>query len=67
MKLNPNTTLGEYYEFCQRKITINFSLINKNKERMEVINRFTKPNMPIWAAIVASTSMPYLFSDFSIQ
>jgi predicted acylesterase/phospholipase RssA len=34
---------------------------------MEIINRFTRPNMPLWAAIVASTSMPYLFPEFCFQ
>ena len=61
MNLNVNTTLSQFYEFGYRKITLNFALINKNKERIELFNRFTRPNMPIWAAIVASTSLPYLF------
>jgi hypothetical protein len=34
MKLNQNTTLSEFYDFCPRKITLNFCLINKKKERM---------------------------------
>ncbi len=63
MKLNSSTTLSEYYEFCPRKVTLNFCLINKNKERVEMVNRFTRPNMPVWAAIIASTSMPYLLPD----
>jgi hypothetical protein len=61
MKLNSNTNLSEFYEFSPRKITLNFSLVNKNEERLEIINRFTRPNMPLWAAIIASTSMPYLY------
>lgn len=65
MKLNSNTSLSEFYEFSPRKITLNFSLINKNEERLEIINRFTRPNMPLWAAIIASTSMPYLFPEFA--
>jgi hypothetical protein len=28
-----------------------------------MVNRFTRPNMPVWAAIVASTSMPLLLPD----
>jgi len=63
MRLNSNTTLAEYYDFCPRKITLNFALINKNKERVEMVNRFTRPNMPVWAAIIASTSMPLLLPD----
>jgi hypothetical protein len=62
MKLNSNISLSEFYEFSPRKITLNFSLVNKNEERLEIVNRFTRPNMPLWAAIIASTSMPYLFS-----
>lgn len=63
MKLNSNTTLAEYYDFCPRKITLNFALVNKNKERVQMVNRFTRPNMPLWAAIIASTSMPMLLPD----
>jgi predicted acylesterase/phospholipase RssA len=61
MKLNSNISLSEFYEFSPRKITLNFSLVNKNEERLEIVNRFTRPNMPLWAAIIASTSIPYLF------
>lgn len=32
---------------------------------MELINRFTSPNFPIWAAIIASTSMPLIMPEFS--
>lgn len=32
---------------------------------MELINRFTSPNMPIWAAIIASTSMPLILPEFT--
>lgn len=67
MKLNSNTTLSEFYEFCPRKITLNFTLINKGKERMEIINRFTRPNMPIWAAIIASTSLPLILPEFNCR
>jgi hypothetical protein len=65
MKLNSNTSLAEFYEFSPRKITLNFALINKKEQRLEIVNRFTKPNMPLWAAIIASASMPYLLPEFA--
>lgn len=65
MKLNANTSLAEFYEFSPRKITLNFVLVNKQEERLEIVNRFTKPNMPLWAAIIASASMPYVLPAFA--
>ena len=34
---------------------------------MELINRFTSPHMPIWAAIIASTSMPLILPECSFS
>jgi predicted acylesterase/phospholipase RssA len=65
MKLNSSTSLAEFYDFSPRKITLNFNLINKKEQRLEIVNRFTRPNMPLWAAIVASASMPYLLPAFA--
>lgn len=65
MKLNSNTSLAEFYDFSPRKITLNFTLVDKKEQRMEIVNRFTRPNMPLWAAIVASASMPYLLPAFA--
>lgn len=65
MKLNANISLADFYEFSTLKVTLNFVLVNKQEQRLEIVNRFTRPNMPVWAAIIASTSLPYVLPAFA--
>ncbi len=59
--MNPSIALEEFYEITKRKIILNFTVININKERLVFLNKNTMPNMPVWAAIVAIHQV-YLFS-----
>ena len=63
-KLSPSITLSDYYDLAKRKIFLNFSVIDVNKERLAFLNKNSMPNMPLWAAIVASSSLPFYHSFF---
>lgn len=64
MKLSPSITLSKFYETAPRKIYLNFTTVNVDKKRLEFINKDTKPHMPVWAAVVASASLPLLYQFF---
>lgn len=59
--LKAHTTLQEYYKMSGKKITLNFTAIDSATNSIIIINHHTRPNMPVWAAIVATTSMPEFF------
>jgi hypothetical protein len=56
MGLKPNTTLRQFYENTSKKIQLNFSAIENSY--VAIFNHLTRPNMPIWAAVLASSSIP---------
>jgi hypothetical protein len=59
--MDSNITLKRFYEKISNKIILNFTTINVSSSKIQFINKNTAPNMPIWAAILASTSFPFLF------
>jgi hypothetical protein len=62
--MNPNISLSEYYELSKNKIYLNFTVINVGQERLTFLNKNTTPNMPLWAAILAASSLPFLHTFF---
>lgn len=67
MHLSPSITLSKFYEIAPRKILLNFSVINISEQRLEFLNKFTMPYMPLWAAIVAAASLPFIFNYFPVH
>ena len=61
LNLRKDTTLLEFYESSRQKIFLNFSTIESSSKCVTFLNHKTRPEMPIWAAILASMSLP-LFS-----
>jgi hypothetical protein len=59
-----NITLQEFYERCKEKIILNFTVINVSEKRMDFFNKGHTPKMPLWAAIIASSSNPIIHRDF---
>jgi hypothetical protein len=62
--LSPSITLSEFYSTTKRKIFLNFAAININEHRLEFLNKVTTPSMPVWAAIIASSSLPFFHKYF---
>lgn len=63
-RLNPSITLSEFYNLSKRKILLNFTVINMNEQRLTFFNKNTMPNMPVWAAILATSSIPLFHHYF---
>ena len=53
-----NMTLKEFYKRSQNQIRINFSCINMETQTLQTISYLTRPHMPVWAALVATCSLP---------
>lgn len=51
--------MKEFYEFSPNKIQLNFMAVESITNTITVINYLTRPNMPVWAAILATSSLPY--------
>lgn len=66
MHLSPSITLAKFYESAPRTLLLNFCVINITEQRLEFFNKFTMPYMPLWAAVVASASLPFLFNYFPV-
>ena len=62
-----NMTLRQFYEACPRKIKLNFMAVDMRSERIFFINHYTFPYMPIWAAILITTSFPGFFPEIRCQ
>ena len=59
-----SVTLKEFYDGCANKIILNFSVINLTEQRLDFLNMLTTPKMPVWAAILASTTLPIVHRNF---
>ena len=46
---------------CQKKITLNFTVINTKNNCVEIYNHTTRPYMPVWAVVVATSSLIQFF------
>ena len=62
-----NMTMREYYEASPRKLELNFMAVDVRSERIFFLNNRTFPYMPIWAAIVITTSFPGFFPEIRCQ
>ena len=62
--LKENITLSEFFNRAPVKMLLNFTTINVHEARLEFMNKNTMPNMPVWAAIVSSSCLPYFYRDF---
>ena len=65
--LKNNTTLEEFYQLSEKKIQINFSAVETATDCISIINHVTRPSMPVWAAILATSSVPFFFPPLPDQ
>ena len=56
----PNISLKDFYKMSKRKFYMNFTEINSKLQRMMFMNKWSKPNMPVWVAILGATTLPYI-------
>ena len=59
--LQRQTTLKEFHDGSSKKIQLNFLVVETPAQILSIVNHKTRPEMPLWAAIVASCSIPFLF------
>ncbi len=59
--MDPNINLKGFYLKSKKKILLNFTSVDTTSDRIKFINKNTAPNMPVWAAILASSSFSFLF------
>ena len=64
MNLGRNISLREFYDATEKKIQLNFVVVESPANFVRIINYKTRPQMPVWAAITASCSVPFLFDKF---
>ena len=63
MNYAPNITLKEFYEASPTEIQLNFLVVESATNAISIINYITRPNMPVWAAVFATCSLPYFFNS----
>lgn len=51
----------------KEKILLTFTTVNNSEAKLEFMNKNTVPNMPVWAAILASTSLSFLYREYEIR
>lgn len=59
--LSPYASLSEFYEFSVKKIQLNFTAMETRKQKIQFYNYKTRPNMPVWAALLATCSLGEFF------
>ena len=64
MNLSRNISLREFYDATEKKIQLNFVVVESPANFVRIINYKTRPQMPVWAAITATCSVPFLFDKF---
>lgn len=62
--IDPNVTLSNFYQIATKKILLNFNCVKMNDLTFTLVNRYTKPNMPLWVALMGAASYPYLQGQF---
>ena len=60
-----NISLKEFYDLSKQKIQLNFMAVSSVSNTITVLNHITRPNMPLWAAIMATSSLPNFFKTIS--
>ena len=61
LNYDANITMREFYDISKKKIQLNFMAIESKTASVTVINHITRPNMPVWAALLATSSLPYFY------
>ena len=61
INLPKNIKLKEFYDICPRRIELTFTAVELQTRKMVFVNHNSYPEMPLWAAIVISSSFPLLF------
>lgn len=61
-----NITLNEYFKRSkpENQIVLNFLCVNVSEQRLEMLNKVLTPKMPLWAAILATSSLPIIHRNF---
>lgn len=67
MNLPRNIKLKEFYDISSRKIELTFTAVELHSRKVVFINHNSYPEMPLWAAIVISSSFPILFPEIRGQ
>ncbi len=64
-----NITLNEFYKRSkpENQIVLNFLVINVSEQRLEFFNKMLTPKMPLWAAIIAASSLPIIHRNFQCE
>lgn len=55
--------MREFYDVTPTKIDITVNAIDFTDGKYVFINRYTYPEMPIWAALVIGASYPLIFAE----
>lgn len=63
-RLKENITLLQFFNNAPIQLLLNFTTVNIGDARLELMNKNTMPNIPLWAAVVASTSLPFFYREF---
>ena len=61
LNLPRDIKLKEFYEVCPVKICLTFTAVDISSHVLKFINRHTFPEMPVWAALLATSAFPSLF------
>ena len=43
---------------------LNFCVVNVSEKRIEMLNKLQTPKMPVWAAILATSTLPIFHRHF---
>lgn len=60
LNLPKDIKIKEFHEVSPTKVDLTFTSVDINSHVIEFINRHTYPEMPIWAAVLISSSFPSL-------
>ncbi len=63
--INPEINFKEFYEQFNKKLTFIGSNITKNK--LEIINYETYPDLPIWKGMLITSALPILFEPIILD
>ena len=67
LSLNEDCTLEEFHKRPSNTYQLNFTTLDLSKGCIHFLNFNTAPNMPVWAAILASMSLPFFMSPFKVK
>lgn len=67
LNLPKNIKLREFYDISPRQIELTFTAVELHSKKVVFLNHHSYPEMPLWAAIVTSSSFPILFPEIRGQ